>query len=277
MRRVALFLSVVMALVTLGAAPAQAATTITRFQLTSAGLIAKGVAVQLTFKAGCRNFEEGAFGIIQGRVEERVRGQLVSTPIGEASNIERCGASQNLTAVGGRQPGTFALHPGSAVIDATFTVCDYWGQDPCPHVAHVRTSTSLVPLPAKPPAPDPLEPDPFDLGLRLIAARLVGRGQAVDMELEVTCHPEESGSCSFATGFAAIDQNVQGIVVDGYADLFYDSPTSLERLRITLRIPASDPKRPFKHTLAAFVVYVEMCFDLGCPTARISGVMRPSR
>ena len=146
MRRIVLLLGLVMAFTTVGAAPAEAATTITTFQLKSARL-AKGLAVQLTFKASCRNFN-AATGTIEGRIEQRVRGHLVSAPIHEVWLIQSCGASEELTAIGGSQAGKLALHPGRAVIDARFVVCDNYEESPCghPHVAHIRTATSLVPI-----------------------------------------------------------------------------------------------------------------------------------
>jgi hypothetical protein len=122
-------------------------------------------------------------------------------------------------------------------------------------------------------APKPTSAAPFELGLKLISSRLALNGTAIDLRFRVKCISQGYDSCAFYLADASVIQNVRGTVQGASV---FKSYAASDRHSITLRLTAENQTR-FKPGQAYIRANFEACFVLGCPSARIEGVVRVSR
>lgn len=263
MRRCLGFLAVLGLLLASTSVPA-AAVTVTRMELTSARLLAQGVAVELTFRISCRDFASGDRIIINGQLEQRVRGVKVISPTFDAG-AETC--EKPIVARVGVASGRQSWKAGKARVTATAFVCMFSG---CPE----RKLATVIQLQAaRPVPPKPTSVGDFQLGFKLISSRLVAKGEAVDLRFEVTCRSEGFDSCTYYYLIAGVAQNVRGFVTSGQAFKSYQAST---RHRVTIRASKGEGHSRFRSGQALISANIEACFGLGCPGARVSGVVRLS-
>jgi hypothetical protein len=264
MRRLrALLVAVALMMAGLSAVPASAVT-VSKVDLVSARLVAGGLAVDVTFKVRCSGFENQPAGFnLTAYVDQRIGRTVVSRQGGAPTSLD-CRASGNQVTVRVTS-GDVTFRPKLATIKAQIMACDNSDCVEPTSVWQVRLSTVGRPEPSSIAFGD-------EIALRLVSARVVQKGAAVDVTYDVTCRDQGYDSCRYPVLAVSVRQRIhQGLVGGGYAEKSYQSDPNH---RVTIRVPALKPLKKFRPEISLISGQIEACWALGCPTALSSDVVR---